>query len=145
MTTQAPEDQVKFLVACFRNANPKPGKIDWNAVAAECGIITSGAAAKRWERLLKANGIAPSSITGARNGDSASNPQTPQKEQPAKGPSSLAKTPAKASKKRKAVDSDDEEHGQSVKAAKHGGDNEEEHKDNEHHVKKELDFVVCIH
>ncbi|OJK01162.1 hypothetical protein ASPACDRAFT_1854559 [Aspergillus aculeatus ATCC 16872] len=52
------DDQVQFLLSCIRNATGG-GKIDFANVADECDIVTKGAAAKRYERLLKANNIAP--------------------------------------------------------------------------------------
>ncbi|RAH67042.1 uncharacterized protein BO66DRAFT_473716 [Aspergillus aculeatinus CBS 121060] len=52
------DDQVQFLLSCIRNATGG-GKIDFANVAKECDIVTKGAAAKRYERLLKANNIAP--------------------------------------------------------------------------------------
>ncbi|PYI19291.1 hypothetical protein BO86DRAFT_409322 [Aspergillus japonicus CBS 114.51] len=52
------DDQVQFLLSCIRNATGG-GKIDFANVAKECDIVSKGAAAKRYERLLKANNIAP--------------------------------------------------------------------------------------
>ncbi|KAI9825231.1 MAG: hypothetical protein M1832_001265 [Thelocarpon impressellum] len=59
------EEQFKFLISCIRHANNS--KVDFAEVAKECGIVTKGAAntislcarAKRYERMMKAHGIAP--------------------------------------------------------------------------------------
>ncbi|KAA8643639.1 uncharacterized protein ATNIH1004_010408 [Aspergillus tanneri] len=55
------EEQFQFLLSCIRFSNS--GKIDFNQVAKECSIISKGAAAKRYERLMKAHGINPSGGT----------------------------------------------------------------------------------
>ncbi|MCJ1478300.1 hypothetical protein MMC13_006977 [Lambiella insularis] len=49
------DDQFKFLISCIRWSNN--GKIDFTEVAKECSVVTKGAAAKRYERLMKAHGI----------------------------------------------------------------------------------------
>ncbi|PSR83137.1 hypothetical protein BD289DRAFT_506768 [Coniella lustricola] len=49
------EDQFKFLIACIKHSTA--GKIDFGQVATECEIISKGAAAKRYERLMKSHGI----------------------------------------------------------------------------------------
>ncbi|KAI0125000.1 hypothetical protein BJ170DRAFT_726708 [Xylariales sp. AK1849] len=85
------ESQFKFLIACIKHSSN--GKVDFNEVAKECEIVTKGAAAKRYERLMKAHGIANSPGPA---------PKTPVKKD--KG----ATTPRSSAKKRKleAVDSD---------------------------------------
>ncbi|KAI9784691.1 MAG: hypothetical protein M1816_000756 [Peltula sp. TS41687] len=50
------DEQFKFLISCIRHANNS--KVDFAAVAKECGIVSKGAAAKRYERMMKAHGIA---------------------------------------------------------------------------------------
>ncbi|PYH49939.1 uncharacterized protein BP01DRAFT_361958 [Aspergillus saccharolyticus JOP 1030-1] len=52
------DDHVQFLLSCIRHATGG-GKIDFTKVANECGIVSKGAAAKRYERLLKAHQINP--------------------------------------------------------------------------------------
>ncbi|KAI9883819.1 MAG: hypothetical protein M1823_004403 [Watsoniomyces obsoletus] len=52
------DEQFKFLISCIRHANNS--KVDFAAVARECGIVSKGAAAKRYERMMKAHGISPS-------------------------------------------------------------------------------------
>ncbi|KAI9671194.1 MAG: hypothetical protein M1817_003701 [Caeruleum heppii] len=52
------DDQFKFLISCIRHANNS--KVNFAAVADECGVISKGAAAKRYERMMKAHGITPS-------------------------------------------------------------------------------------
>ncbi|MCJ1432093.1 hypothetical protein MMC27_001449 [Xylographa pallens] len=49
------DEQFKFLISCIRYSNN--GKVDFSEVAKECGIVTKGAAAKRYERMMKAHGI----------------------------------------------------------------------------------------
>ncbi|KAI0906537.1 hypothetical protein F4823DRAFT_631382 [Ustulina deusta] len=56
-------DQFRFLISCIRHSSA--GKVDFEEVRKECNIISKGAAAKRYERLMKAHGIAPN---GAANG-----------------------------------------------------------------------------
>ncbi|KAH8820581.1 hypothetical protein F5884DRAFT_866459 [Xylogone sp. PMI_703] len=51
------EEQFKFLISCIRYSNN--GKVDFTEVAKECNIVSKGAAAKRYERLMKAHGISP--------------------------------------------------------------------------------------
>ncbi|KAL9608174.1 MAG: hypothetical protein Q9167_006978 [Letrouitia subvulpina] len=53
---------VEFLISCIRHSNV--GKINFGKVAEECGIVSKGAAAKRYERLMKAHGLHPSSAIG---------------------------------------------------------------------------------
>ncbi|KAI9763012.1 MAG: hypothetical protein M4579_000075 [Chaenotheca gracillima] len=56
--TSQDNDQFKFLISCIRHANNS--KVDFAEVAKECGIVSKGAAAKRYERMMKAHGINPS-------------------------------------------------------------------------------------
>ncbi|KAL7624403.1 hypothetical protein AAE478_005967 [Parahypoxylon ruwenzoriense] len=49
------ESQFKFLIVCIKHSTN--GKVDFARVAEECDIVTKGAAAKRYERLMKAHGI----------------------------------------------------------------------------------------
>ncbi|EHY54871.1 hypothetical protein HRR83_005870 [Exophiala dermatitidis] len=58
MSRATSDDQLKFLLSCVRHSNN--GKVDFVEVANECGVVSKGAAAKRYERLMKANGIHPS-------------------------------------------------------------------------------------
>ncbi|KAI1809293.1 hypothetical protein GGS20DRAFT_596733 [Poronia punctata] len=53
-------DQVRFLIACIRHTDA--GKVNFDEVYKACGIVSKGAAAKRYERLLKAYDAGPSSI-----------------------------------------------------------------------------------
>ncbi|PWY86897.1 hypothetical protein BO70DRAFT_394911 [Aspergillus heteromorphus CBS 117.55] len=57
-TRITPEEQFQFLLSCIRYANN--GKIDFATVAQECNIVSKAAAAKRYERLMKAHNINPS-------------------------------------------------------------------------------------
>ncbi|KJK63095.1 hypothetical protein P875_00034067 [Aspergillus parasiticus SU-1] len=82
-------EQIEFLLSCVRHANS--GKVDFGEVAKECSIVSRGAAAKRYERLLKGRNNAP----GA--GSSADSPAPSPKKTPTK--SSVAKRKTAASKK----------------------------------------------
>ncbi|KAL2759685.1 hypothetical protein ACRALDRAFT_1067573 [Sodiomyces alcalophilus JCM 7366] len=77
-----PANQIKLLISCWRNTGN--GKINFQAVAEELGVVSASAANKRLERLLKlyelklsditrnlAGGPAPSLSTGASSGASA--------------------------------------------------------------------------
>ncbi|KAF2219689.1 hypothetical protein BDZ85DRAFT_322079 [Elsinoe ampelina] len=54
--TNAPDDNVKLLVTIIQYMEGKP---DWDAVAGQCGIVSAGAASKRYSRLLKSYDISP--------------------------------------------------------------------------------------
>ncbi|KAI1086159.1 hypothetical protein F5B19DRAFT_480242 [Rostrohypoxylon terebratum] len=84
------DSQFKFLIACIKHSSA--GKVDFNEVAKELGIISKGAAAKRYERLMKAHGINNSGSVKKETKDSKEG----------------VKTRATSSKKRKlaAVDED---------------------------------------
>ncbi|ESZ90075.1 hypothetical protein SBOR_9539 [Sclerotinia borealis F-4128] len=55
------EEQFKFLISCIRYSNN--GKVDFGQVAKECKIVTKGAAAKRYERMMRSHGIAPNAAS----------------------------------------------------------------------------------
>ncbi|KAL8784692.1 MAG: hypothetical protein Q9195_008930 [Heterodermia aff. obscurata] len=55
MPSTTVESQFAFLISCIRHANN--GKVDFDKVAKECNVTSKGAAAKRYERLMKANGL----------------------------------------------------------------------------------------
>ncbi|KAI3398138.1 hypothetical protein diail_9760 [Diaporthe ilicicola] len=98
------ESQFKFLIACIKHTNA--GKVDFGKVAEELSIVTKGAAAKRYERLMKAHGIdktngggtgspgpsgtsAPSTpktpTTGRKNGNSRATPGSKKRKLAARG------------------------------------------------------------
>ncbi|KAI1388364.1 uncharacterized protein F4822DRAFT_243737 [Hypoxylon trugodes] len=52
------DSQFRFLIVCIKHSTA--GKVDFQEVANECDIVSKGAAAKRYERLMKAHGITPS-------------------------------------------------------------------------------------
>ncbi|KAI1825220.1 hypothetical protein F4861DRAFT_538310 [Xylaria intraflava] len=54
------DSQFRFLIACIRHSTA--GRVDFEEVRKECGIVTKGAAAKRYERLMKAHNIATGAI-----------------------------------------------------------------------------------
>ncbi|KAI1734933.1 hypothetical protein F4680DRAFT_436935 [Xylaria scruposa] len=54
------DSQFRFLISCIRHSTA--GKVDFEEVRKECDIISKGAAAKRYERLMKAHNIAPGAI-----------------------------------------------------------------------------------
>ncbi|KAJ2979778.1 hypothetical protein NUW58_g7114 [Xylaria curta] len=49
------EAQFRFLISCIRHSTA--GKVDFEEVRKECDIISKGAAAKRYERLMKTHNI----------------------------------------------------------------------------------------
>ncbi|KAL9002835.1 MAG: hypothetical protein Q9188_004260 [Gyalolechia gomerana] len=109
MASASADEQLKFLLSCIRYS--VNGKIDFAEVASECSIVSKGAAAKRYERLMKAHGIHQQAAVSPRDASVAS---TKVKKAAAEGKT----TPAtKAAKKRKAIeaesptnnDEDDEE------------------------------------
>ncbi|KAH8677994.1 hypothetical protein BX600DRAFT_431307 [Xylariales sp. PMI_506] len=79
------ESQFKFLIACIKHSSN--GKVDFNEVAKECSIVSKGAAAKRYERLMKAHGI---------TNPAAGSSKTPVKKE--EGVSSAKSTPRKKRK-----------------------------------------------
>ncbi|KAK2746199.1 hypothetical protein FQN57_003321 [Myotisia sp. PD_48] len=86
------EDQFAFLVSCIKHSNQ--GKVDFTLVASECGIVTKGAAAKRYERIIKGNGISgngdndnsPGSATQTPKKGAAPKPKTPKTPKTPKAP-----------------------------------------------------------
>ncbi|KAI4198383.1 MAG: hypothetical protein LQ350_005320 [Teloschistes chrysophthalmus] len=102
MSSSNNDELVKFLISCIRHG--VNGKIDFDAVAKECDIVSKGAAAKRWERLLKAHNIVPAAALNPRDASVASVKRTkaagtPKKEVNPKG------IKAAAEKKRKEIES----------------------------------------
>ncbi|TGJ79451.1 hypothetical protein E0Z10_g9302 [Xylaria hypoxylon] len=59
------EAQFRFLISCIRHSTS--GKVDFEEVRKECEIISKGAAAKRYERLMKAHNITAGTINGIKN------------------------------------------------------------------------------
>ncbi|KUI73578.1 hypothetical protein VM1G_09271 [Cytospora mali] len=107
------EAQFKFLICCIKHTNA--GKVDFGEVAKELEIVSKGAAAKRYERLMKAHGITGNGNTGRAGGSPApsgsSVPTTPKT--PANGRKALPNSRSSTNKKRKLAargdDADDEE------------------------------------
>ncbi|KAI2473354.1 hypothetical protein F4781DRAFT_427371 [Annulohypoxylon bovei var. microspora] len=62
------DSQFKFLIACIKHSSA--GKVDFTEVARELNIISKGAAAKRYERLMKAHGIMSTSSLKKESKDS---------------------------------------------------------------------------
>ncbi|EXJ69668.1 uncharacterized protein A1O5_06739 [Cladophialophora psammophila CBS 110553] len=79
MSRSTSDDQLKFLLSCVKHASH--GRVDFVEVAKECGVVSKGAAAKRYERLMKAIGMSPSGGSG-----SSSPPKPTISKQKAKGP-----------------------------------------------------------
>ncbi|KAK2607798.1 hypothetical protein N8I77_006448 [Diaporthe amygdali] len=103
------ESQFKFLIACIKHTNA--GKVDFGKVSEELSIVSKGAAAKRYERLMKAHGIDKTNGSGASS-PGPSGPSTPKT--PASGRKNANSRATPASKKRKLaarvddVDDDDD-------------------------------------
>ncbi|KHO02048.1 uncharacterized protein MAM_01049 [Metarhizium album ARSEF 1941] len=115
--TQDPAEQVKFLVSCIGHTNN--GRPDFAAVADELGIVTKAAAQKRYERMLKANGVtATKSPPKAADDGAMPTPQsTPVKRKAAapRIPGSAKKTKGKAGEEVKKESSGDEDTKEGVK------------------------------
>ncbi|KAK3387017.1 hypothetical protein B0H63DRAFT_447913 [Podospora didyma] len=73
MVAQDTESQLKFLLSCVKNSTA--GKVNFIAVADELGIVSKAAAAKRYERLLKAHDSTPVAGPKAAKGDIAPKPK----------------------------------------------------------------------
>ncbi|CAD6575496.1 MAG: hypothetical protein ASARMPRED_007250 [Alectoria sarmentosa] len=80
MAPASNEEQFKFLISCIRHSNNGKAslhlflthfcdadchQVDFDKVADECKIVTKGAAAKRYERMMKSNGIHQSQSGGS--------------------------------------------------------------------------------
>ncbi|KAL9126131.1 MAG: hypothetical protein Q9217_004775 [Psora testacea] len=95
------EDQFKFLISCIRHSDN--GKVDFQKVAHECTIVTKAAAAKRYERMMKAHGIHPSQHTSPSFGGNSLAPT-------ARGKATTsAKSPKSKKRKREKVEETDSE------------------------------------
>ncbi|KAK0626150.1 hypothetical protein B0T14DRAFT_577471 [Immersiella caudata] len=89
------DSQFKFLLACVKHS--VAGKPNFQAVAEELDIVSKAAAAKRYERLLKAHDITPT-------------PATPKKADGGDGTAKTPKTPASRKRKTPAkVEKDDDD------------------------------------
>ncbi|EEH02869.1 conserved hypothetical protein [Histoplasma capsulatum G186AR] len=85
MPAATSDEQLHFLLKCVKYSNS--GKVDFDEVARECNIVSKGAAAKRYERLVKANGINPNGNPTPGTGTSSlqeagNNGPTPKKPSP---------------------------------------------------------------
>ncbi|KAI9807605.1 MAG: hypothetical protein M1825_005545 [Sarcosagium campestre] len=92
------EEHFKFLLSCIRHSSA--GKVDFGKVSTECDIVSKGAAAKRYERLMKAHGIHGSAETAG-----TASPET----------SPVKNTGTKKPKKRKIEDSEEVKEEKEVK------------------------------
>lgn len=72
------EQHLRFLLSCVKHASA--GRVNFDAVSQELGIVSKAAAAKRYERLLKAHDLTPANV-------------------PKNGEASAAKTPTKRKRK----------------------------------------------
>ncbi|KAI0429015.1 hypothetical protein F5Y09DRAFT_343121 [Xylaria sp. FL1042] len=84
----------RFLISCIRHS--ASGKVDFEEVRKECNIVSKGAAAKRYERLMKAHGIGPNGVGNAVKAE-------------AKDSDSPKKAKARAQKKRKLEEVNEDE------------------------------------
>ncbi|KAK3343896.1 hypothetical protein B0T25DRAFT_310976 [Lasiosphaeria hispida] len=74
----AAEGHVRFLLTCIRAASA--GKVDFQVVANELGIVSKAAAAKRYERLQKQYPpLSDAGQAGAASGFPKAGPKTPSK------------------------------------------------------------------
>ncbi|KAI3327724.1 hypothetical protein HD806DRAFT_549666 [Xylariaceae sp. AK1471] len=88
------DSQFRFLIACIRHSTA--GKVDFEEVRKECDIISKGAAAKRYERLMKAHNIVPGGATNGVKKESKDSDET-------------KKPKARATKKRKLEEVNEDE------------------------------------
>ncbi|KAH6610233.1 hypothetical protein Trco_000253 [Trichoderma cornu-damae] len=104
MSKQDPAEQVRFLVSCIGHTTN--GRPDFTLVAEELGIVSKAAASqKRYERMLKANGV-NASKPAAKSGteDDKTPVSTPVKRKPTRGAGGSAKKKVKATKKEESDD-----------------------------------------
>ncbi|KAG6029051.1 hypothetical protein E4U41_000502 [Claviceps citrina] len=102
--TQDGTDQVKFLVSCIGHSTN--GRPDFAAVAEELGIVTKAAAQKRYERMLKANGVNASKVDKRSDAGVPTPNTTPVKRKAAapRAPASAKKLRGKKARKEEADD-----------------------------------------
>ncbi|KAL1959062.1 hypothetical protein VTO42DRAFT_3303 [Malbranchea cinnamomea] len=89
MSRTSSDEQLNFLIKCVKHSNN--GKVDFQAVADECGIVSKGAAAKRYERLLKSNGVNPNG-----GGSATTDGESPTKSTTVTPKKTPTKTPTKS-------------------------------------------------
>ncbi|KAI0602192.1 hypothetical protein F4775DRAFT_602171 [Biscogniauxia sp. FL1348] len=98
------ESQFRFLISCIRNSSA--GKVNFTEVANECDIVSKGAAAKRYERLMRAHGIQSGGAPGGAKkepGDSKDTKELKDAKESRKGRGGTA-----ATKKRKLAKVEDD-------------------------------------
>ncbi|PKY04734.1 hypothetical protein P168DRAFT_281111 [Aspergillus campestris IBT 28561] len=100
MSRISEHDATKFLLSCVRHSNN--GKINFEEVATECGITSKGAAAKRYERLVKAHSSTTKAAPSTNDENANANANTGAAETPKKGRSPAKRKTATASAKRAA-------------------------------------------
>ncbi|KAF4126439.1 hypothetical protein GMORB2_0175 [Geosmithia morbida] len=77
-------EQVRFLVSCIRHTSN--GRPEFAAVATELGIVSKGAAQKRYERMLKAHGVSNSKPAEPEPKYGGETPKTSPRKRTAKAP-----------------------------------------------------------
>ncbi|KAJ4307036.1 hypothetical protein N0V88_000411 [Collariella sp. IMI 366227] len=106
--------QFKFLLCCIKHSSA--GKVNFDNVAEELKIVSKAAAAKRYERLLKAHGITPSAAprksavaaADADDDDNGEGPSAPANKKRKRAAPAKKKAPVKKEKDIKQEDSDDD-------------------------------------
>ncbi|KAK4043588.1 hypothetical protein C8A01DRAFT_12887 [Parachaetomium inaequale] len=93
------EAQFKFLLCCIKHS--AAGKVNFDNVAQELQIVSKAAAAKRYERLLKAHNI---TLATARKGGAAANADAAEDSGEPKTPASKKRKRATASTAKKDED-----------------------------------------
>ncbi|EAW23527.1 uncharacterized protein NFIA_022380 [Aspergillus fischeri NRRL 181] len=101
MAPANPDETVQFLLSCIRYSNS--GKVDFNEVAKACNIVSRGAAAKRYECLLKAYNEAAN--TGTTTTESELNTAAASPDSSPKKPKPANAGPPKKSKAKEAGES----------------------------------------
>ncbi|KAI9800445.1 MAG: hypothetical protein M1833_003331 [Piccolia ochrophora] len=110
-STSSHEDQFDFLISCIKHS--VNGKIEWDEVAKDRNIISKAAAAKRYERLMKAHGISNTSgnVATAQSSPKAAKASTPKKTTGAKRTNGAKKRKRDIDDEKAREEGDDDEGG----------------------------------
>ncbi|KAI9894837.1 MAG: hypothetical protein M1814_000057 [Vezdaea aestivalis] len=109
------DNQFRFLISCIRNATN--GRPDFDKVSKECNIVSKPAAAKRYERMMKAHGI---SATGVQS-VTEKNPATDEKPTPKPKPASRGKSATDEQRATRAAKTDERQSKPKKRGASQGG------------------------
>ncbi|KAI5918967.1 hypothetical protein F4810DRAFT_724968 [Camillea tinctor] len=108
------ESQFRFLISCIRNSSA--GKVNFTEVANECDIVSKGAAAKRYERLMRAHGIQSSGAPGGTKKETGDSKDTKELKDAKEGRKGRGGTTASKKRKLAAVEEEAGDIDEPVKA-----------------------------